>query len=724
VTARRGAVALSALLVAAAAVAFQLPVFDRTVSLLDEGHILQFADLVHRGGELYRDAVLLPLPGAFYLLALAFDAFGPSILVARWILVLEFAAFAVIIHLLMRRLAGGAAAWAAVGLVFLYKIWAFPHWHMYSYSTTAQLCLAAAVLFSVEFHRSDRRRWLALAGLATGLAVSCKQDYGAAGLLAGNGILWLSAGGGAGRRSRASTLVWYNGPACAVGALVALHFVAQGLFLEMLQQTLLHHLSGIATGAYTSLPPLLPLLEPNPLFREPYGWGAYAPSIVITLDWPLLNSSALYRSVLWDTILKLLFYGPYLVAMAGAVRAWRRRRALRDPERRVAWLSETTLVFFACASIAALNRPVDWVHVAVLYWPFLLLALLWTTEALLRHSRAAPVVVSVLLVPAVVLVGYSGRLMWRLQDRYDAPLHGSRAGVFVTRDEGRVIDSVVAYMRAQSRPGEKVAVLPYFPLLSFLAERDAPHRELYTLWPLEYDPDRQRQAIQALENDSANVLVYHFTQAEQLPRLRQFAPELFAYLVEHWEIDRVFSDPSWGYMMAGLRRSPGPPPGTPLLPSASDPRLHVEGPHGVRQPVAADATDHVLRRDLWPFRPVLALEPSPEPHRTVLTLPLEVPAGARLRTAVGIDPRWWFRLPPSWVEFSIRAVDAGERTPLFTRRLDPHRNFHDRGWLDVDLDLAAFSGRRIDLELTTRSESESGAALEMGGFEVPRLVVP
>ena len=166
---------------AAAAVALQLPVFDRTMSLLDEGHILQFADLVHRGGELYRDAVLLPLPGAFYLLALAFDAFGPSILVARWIVVVEFVAFALIVYLLMRRLAGDAVAWAGVGVVFLYKIWAFPHWHMYSYSTTAQLCLAATVLFAVEFHRSDDRRWLGIAGLTTGLAVLCKQDYGAAG---------------------------------------------------------------------------------------------------------------------------------------------------------------------------------------------------------------------------------------------------------------------------------------------------------------------------------------------------------------------------------------------------------------------------------------------------------------------------------------------------------------------------------------------------------------
>ena len=75
----------SPFIVAIIAAVAQLPFFDRTLNVMDEGHILMFADIVANGGELYRDATLLPLPGAFYLLSLAFKAFGPSILVARWI---------------------------------------------------------------------------------------------------------------------------------------------------------------------------------------------------------------------------------------------------------------------------------------------------------------------------------------------------------------------------------------------------------------------------------------------------------------------------------------------------------------------------------------------------------------------------------------------------------------------------------------------------------------
>jgi hypothetical protein len=108
----------------------------------------------------------------------------------------------------------------------------------------------------------------------------------------------------------------------------------------------------------------------------------------------------------------------------------------------------------------------------------------------------------------------------------------------------------------------------------------------------------------------------------------------------------------------------------------------------------------------------------------VLTLPLDVPEGARLRTAVGVDPILWFKHPPSWVEYSIRAVAGGERVELFQQRLDPHRNFRDRRWVEVDLDLGPFAERAIDLELATRCEHETGRELSMGGFEIPRLVVP
>ncbi len=52
----RARAALVWTLAAAGVFAFQLPFFDRWFSFMDEGHILQYADLIANGGELYRDA--------------------------------------------------------------------------------------------------------------------------------------------------------------------------------------------------------------------------------------------------------------------------------------------------------------------------------------------------------------------------------------------------------------------------------------------------------------------------------------------------------------------------------------------------------------------------------------------------------------------------------------------------------------------------------------------
>jgi hypothetical protein len=708
-----------------AAIAYQLPVFDRSVSFLDEGHILQFADIVQRGGELYRDASALALPGAFYLLALAFDVFGPSIAVARWLLVLEFTAFAVLVHLLLRRMVSPAAAWLGVALIFLYKLWAFPHWLMYSYSTTAQCLLAAALLLVVR-HCEDPRPWRAGgAGLLTALAVLCKQDYGVAGLLAFNAALLLTeytdARGERPRRLKA--LAWYNGPALAVGTLTALHFLHQGLLAEMLQQTLLDPFIGIATGAYSSLPPILPLFAQTPLFRSAYGYSVYVPPILFALDWDLLTTSAFYRNTfLWDWCLKLFFYAPYAVAAAAAVRAWRARAALRAPSRRSGYLRETTLALFAGATILSLSKPVDYVHVGVLYWPFLLLPVVWADAALCGRPRAARAALLLALAPSVAIVAYSGRLVWRLCAHFDTPVRSERAGVRASEADAAVLEAALDHLQRHSRPDERVAVLPYFPLLSFLAERDAPHREMYTLWPVEYDPDRQRQVIEALEENAADVAIYSSTQFPQLPRMREFAPQLFAYLVDHWEIDRVFSHRRLGYLLAGLRRSEAAPLGTPLDVAGDAVRLYVEEPGSGPRSIPREARASYVRLELWPFRRVVALRPSCGTRRSVLAVPVEVPAGSRLRTAIGFDARYWVHYPPSAVTYSIRAVADGERIGLFERRLDPHVEPGDRGWTDVDLDLGRFGGRRVDLEFATRCESPISRDAAMGGFEIPRLV--
>jgi hypothetical protein len=713
-----------ALGVAALSVLAQLPIFDRTISMMDEGHILQYADIVARGGELYRDANLLPLPGGFYFLASAFELFGPSIRVARWLVVIEFALLCGMAFLLTRRLVPLSWALGSVLMLWVYKVWAFPHWHMYSYSTLSLTLLAAATLLVVRFTEREERAALGMAGLCVGLATFCKQDYGAAGFLALG--LTLAVFVRTAERTRDRPLVIAFGfvaPGAAVGIATALHFLHQGLFLEMLQQTVLNHLIGIASFEYSSLPPLLPLFERVEMFRSPYGFGTYAPSILFTVDWETVRQSAFYsKTFLWDLSIKLYFYLPYLMIAAAVVRQIRVRGALRDADARPRALAELALSCLAISLILALNKPVDYVHLGVLYWPLLLLALVWTRGALGDSRRRRVILAVVALVPALLLVGYTARLAWLLRDIHDTPLRGERAGVSVMANDERVIGSAADFVRQNTEPGERVAVLPYFPLISFLAGRDSPHPAIYTFWPIEYIEDREAKIARAIDESGTDLLLYHFTQFVQFPRMSEFAPQLFGHLVDHYEMDEVFSDESWGYMLAALRRAE-PREGKRLVEDGgSSLRVFIEATNRSRRELRGPERDALLRTERWPFRPVFALRPLAGGRRPVASLALTPPPGSRLETAVGVHPTHWFRYPPSDVAFEVHIVDGDQRSEVASLRVDPHRDRSQRRWFDLDLDLSAWADRPIEVEFSVRASSARGEVFEMGGFEIPRLI--
>ena len=701
------------LAVAAVALAAQLPIYDRWVSFMDEGHILAFADILAKGGELYRDATLYPLPGAFYLLAGAFRTFGTSILVARGVVVVEFALFVAALFVLLRRLVSPRLALVGVALLLVYRIWAFPHWQMYSYSSTALCLIAVALVLCARFLTGGGTPWLAAAGVAAGLGLLCKQDYGVAMLLALN-VVVLVAARTAGR-SWWSSLLALDGPPLVLGTALVLHYARQGLLLEMLRQTVVGHVVGLATFDYPSFPPLWPLLRQDPVLRDTYGHVVWVPPIIYTVDWEPARASWLYReTALWDTALKLFFYGPYLLVAAGVVRLWSMRAALRDRARRDRALVELAVLAVALAAllVISVNKPRDYVHMAILYWPFLVLLVAYG-EALGRRARVLGALVAIAaLVVAVPFVRYTARLARGLAVQHQTPLAAARGGIRVKPAEARVLDDAVAWMQATADPSESVAVLPYFPVLSFLADRRGPHRSSYVVWPVPDHPDRDRQIIAAMEAERTPAVLYSVTQWPQFPRFEQYAKPIVDYLVERFETERVFSPDPWGYILLGLRRRTAPPAGQ-LLPVESG-RVVVVGPDGARRP-AAPETFAIAR---WPFRDVMAIQPQAGGGRRELVVPLAVPPGSRLTTAAGVHPARWVGFPALTVTFRVH-VD-GET--VAERTLDPQRNVADRGWIPIDVPLERFAGRTVELGFSTAAERPEAEALEMGGFALPRLV--
>ena len=720
---------LAVALAGAVALAFQWPVLDRWFSAMDEGHMLHFADLVTRGGLLYRDATIYPLPGSFYLLAAAFQLFEPSILVSRWLVAIEFSLFVATSFALVRRIVPPAGAWACVIGLLLYRVWAFPHWHIYSYSTTALLVLSASLLLLVRHLASGRRAALLGSGLLFGIGVYCKQDYAAAALLASLTCLVVAARSapGAERPRLAATLAGFLLPAAAVGALAGLHFLAQGLLMQVVQFTVLNHFVGLSTYTYSPFPPLLPLFVQDPALRDPVGLHNLFPGIAGTVHGlELMQSRWFTETALYDTAVKAFIFGPRLWIAAGAMRLWHIRDEFRDPDRRPRALTELALFAFAASFmlLAALYRPQDYLHLAVLTAPLVWLAVVYGDALWRWRPRVAAGLAAAALVPGVAFAAYSGWLFVQLRELHSAPIEEARGGVWVKPIEAEMIAELVAYARKEAGPDERLAVMPYFSIVQFLAERDGPHGASYIVWPFPEYPDRDRRIIDAMRETGTRRVLWNFTQFPNFPPASEYAPELFAYLVDHFEIDRIFTYEAFGYDLAGLRPQQ-PLDGRPLLGGQlPEDGLWVER-RGVAHPVPPLRRNEMASIGRWPFRPVVALRPSARGGRTVLSLRVAVPKeGGRLRSAVGVHPRAWFRYPATPVRFALEAVGPTGRVPLFTRVLNPHLMLDDRGWFDVDVSLDAFAGREVELQLSTATEGRLGESLWMGGWEIPRLVTP
>jgi hypothetical protein len=682
---------------------------------MDEGHVLLFANMLARGeGLMYRDATSYPLPGAFELLALVYRFVEPSVLVARWLVVLVFAAFTALLFALLRRCLPLAWSIAAVGMLWVYRVWAFPHWHMYNYSSLALAVLLGSLVALLRYTETRRRGTLAFAGVLFGLGVYCKQDYGAAFLLAACATLVVYHRRQTPPASLAALFAGFLVPAALVGALAGIHFWLQGQLGFVVQLTVLNHFVGLSSYEYEAFPPLLPLFQQDPLLRTSEGLHNLFPSIVAVVHGLEVQRSAWFnRTALYDTALKLFIFGPRLLVLAGALRLWRRPDA---PLAEVALWS----VAAALALLSAVYRPQDFLHLAVLYWAFLALLLVHLHALLGARPRLA---LALLGVPGVAIAGYSGWLAISLRTVFTEPIDLPRAGIYAKPDEARVLEQVVHHIETHTTPDQTVAALPYFPIALFLAGRLGPHAAAYILWPFPEYPDRDRRIIEAMEARSTPLVIWNYTQFPHFPPVEQYAPELYAYLVENFEVERVFNEAAFSYSLAALERQ-APVPGRPLLGDAAS--LELRWPGGRSQTLAPARQAEFLRSEVWPFRPVRAVR-APVGGLTAVSIPLaEVPPGARVHTAVGVHPSAWFRHPPSNAYFSIVVIHGGERTLAASKVLSPHLRLEDRGWFELDASLEPWVGEAVEVELVTRQD---GAPLRpedaflMGGWSEPRLVV-
>jgi arylsulfatase A-like enzyme len=96
----------------------------------------------------------------------------------------------------------------------------------------------------------------------------------------------------------------------------------------------------------------------------------------------------------------------------------------------------------------------------------------------------------------------------------------------------------------------------------------------------------------------------------------------------------------------------------------------------------------------------------------------------RLLFGAAMDPGAWTGGRGDGVVFSVSITGGAGNSaePLWERAVNPQKNANDRGWLDGDLDLAAWAGKPILIELRTGPGPDGDADFDWAVWSDPRLV--
>ncbi len=653
-----------ALALFALALALQLPIALRWLNYTDEGRVLQAAAEIDRGKVLYRDVIMPdPGPGVFYLLAGLLRATGPSLTAAmpRW-----------------------PALLAGLGFVPL-RLLAFPGWHGFHYASCGAFLVTLAFALLLVGLRRARPGLVAVAGAVGGLGFVTRQDLGAASLLA----MLIATALVAERPARRASVVGLAVGAGLVVLGVVTFFTAQDALGPLVQQTVLTPLAGRSRGVgawrYQQMPALRPFLAQDPVLRASLLW--YAPSIVGTLYWDALVGSRVFQQTgLVDAAVKSAF----------------------------------VLVLFGAAALAAFNPPHDWYHLAAISFPVPLLAALVIDRMPGRTRRPALVLATACALAALAV---TVRVHRDLRRQYDTPVRTHAGTVWLAAADARPLADLLAYVDAQLRPEDPLPVFPNFPIVQFLAARPAGTSTFY-IWPERPPDDTDERLVAELEAARPRLVVYSPTQPETLVRrLRDNAPGLFAYLVDHYRIVRSFVPDRPGVVFTALAPHTPEPALFDLVALLDQAAVRVAC-DGTSREVTGNERAAIAGVDLWPFRRVIYARPT-FGGTTTLAFPLRLPAGSHLRFGYGINLDRWSSPPAAAITFRVSVVTGdGTERELWRATVDPGRRPPERDWQEEDLDLAGLGSRDVTLLLATSTDARAGEVRDFAAWAEPRVVRP
>jgi len=672
--------------------AFAYSLCRRGIVLTDEGYLLaQVADMLE-GKILYRDMDAFVSPGIWFFLAGLFQLVEPGVLSSRILAFAGYLGMLFVSHRIVRLSAGPAWAWATVGSLMVFTVWAFPAWTLVFYSPFAILFALWALERLLVWKESRRPRDLVICGALLGLSILCKQNYGA---FAVAGSVIALVGIRTESRERLGELtrgLLFDGALLSIGGAAILlptvaYFAYHGA-LEPLFYSLVVHPFVFMGHQDIAYPSFSMLWAETPLFGvDGLTYGAYsynqAPNPFFVIG----------RSIGWmglgDVLARLHMLLFWLPVPGLVVGAW---YALRPSEQRrpvdgslIAVLAVAAFVFLGVFPRADFNHLIN-VYQPVLVATVILLQRVFEGS---RRPRSIPLL-SGAAIGGVLLIGFvvtaAGWYVHTL--RFSSSLVESpRGGVLVTPIDAALINQQVEVIRKLTGENEYVLTVPALSMLNFLAERDMPGR-YYNLYEHHIAHDQGAGVVEAAERHRVRLVVSDFNNFfSDRVGLRDYAPKLAQYMRTRFAPRFDVAGNRFRYLVRRVEPVVGIVETTAIascdLDGGSEPEVRIE--------------EHLLFSSLYHSRS------SDQPWKPVETS-CRVAVPERATLAVSID----YRKPYSATrdaslaaEIWVRDGEHEEKLLSETIRVEGHQGLFTSPGTEHVVDLSKFAGREVTLRFRT-----------------------
>lgn len=654
-------------------------VFRRGLLLGDEGYILGQSLAVANGEVPYRDLDMFVAPGIWLVNAALFQAFGASVLMSRLPVAAAYLLTVATAYWVVRTTSGRTSAVAVVALFVAFLLWAFPAWSFSFYSPIATLCVVMAMALQIAWVRHPTAPKLLATGVAVGLAVAFKQNYGVYGAVAAAAVVGAvtiaeaASARAAGRRVATRLLLLGLGGACVVVPLVA-YLSAQGAGQAMFDSLVIRPFHGFADQHTIAYLPFTDIWRQRQIMAS--GGLVYLPPLLFVtgglLTWPAWILATV------KALDVLLYWLPTALLVGGVMVALRPTRS-GDLDRPL-----LVIVLFAALLFLGVFPRADFNHLANVYQPFLILSVVLVQRLAVRLEGRRRLFV---VVPGVLLfVGYcTFGAVWLRDVRrvLGAPLASERGGVLVDPLAASLVNYQVGAIRALTAPGDAVLAMPGLATLPFLAERSMA-TGYYNFYAVHVGHDAGQRAALEAEADKATLVVSDYSNFFSDPiGMLTFAPLLTEYVRENFR--EVFSAPPTQQSFLVRRDQP--------LPARQRSYLLAECWVTTMPAQAGSVVEHVLWRALYqsvnpaaPFADTLCRTTVPEGGQLRFGLGMRTPDTASPDAHVAAE---------IWVLPEAGAPSPAARVFQADRPVVPISGWAGRSATEHVVDLSNYAGQQV-----------------------------